>query len=86
MFLKELWRYPAELDVTQRAQLLFHHGGRYGRILFEPFGDGGFEGIELAFTLPMGGAFRRRIQILLDGPPTHMQVPSILRIGQPSDQ
>ena len=60
--------------VTQWMQSLFHDGGRHGGVFFQPFGDGGFEWIQLALALTLGGRLRRRIQILLDGPPIHAQV------------
>src|SRR5450432_2848296 len=60
--------------VTQGVQPLFHDGGRRGGVFFQPFGDGGFEGIEFALALTLGGRLRRRIQILLDSPPIDAQV------------
>ena len=44
--------------VTKRPHPLLHYGRRDGGVLFQPFGDGGFEGIELAFALPLGGPLR----------------------------
>ena len=61
--------------VAQRPQPLFHDGRRSGGVLFQPFGDGGFEGIELAFALPLRGPLCRRIQIFFDGAPAHAQMP-----------
>src|SRR5262249_27594164 len=60
--------------VSERPQLLFDDGGGDAGIFFQPFSDGGFEGIEFAFTLPLGRGLRWRIEILLDGPPAHAQV------------
>ena len=60
--------------ITERPQFLFDHGCRHAGIFFEPFGDGGFEGIEFAFALPLGRSLCRRIEVLLDGPPAHAQV------------
>jgi hypothetical protein len=42
---------------------------------FQPFGDSGFEGIELAFALPLRDPLRRRIEVFFDGSPTHTQMP-----------
>jgi len=60
--------------IAEWPQLLFNHGGRHAGILFQPFGDRGLEGIELTCALPLGRALRRRIEVLLDGPPAHAQV------------
>jgi hypothetical protein len=60
--------------IAEWPQLLFDHGCRHAGIFFQPFGDGGFEGIEFAFALPLGRSLCRRIEVLLDGPPTHAQV------------
>ena len=46
------------------------HGGIFG----QPFGNGGFEWIELAGALALGRPLCRRIQVLLDGSPAHTQV------------
>jgi hypothetical protein len=59
--------------VTQRMQSPFHDCGRHCGILFQPFGDGAFERIELALAVAWGGRLCRRIEILLAGPPAHAQ-------------
>ena len=61
--------------VAQRPQPLFHYGRRNGGVFFQPIGDSGFKGIELALALPLRRPLCRRLQILLDGVPAHAQVP-----------
>ena len=60
--------------IAECSQFLFDHGCRHAGILFQPFGDAGFEGIKFAFALPLGRSLCRRIEVLLDGPPVHAQV------------
>jgi hypothetical protein len=60
---------------TEWPQLLFDNRGRHAGILFQPFGDGGLEGVQFAVALPLGRSLCRRIEILLDGSPAHAQMP-----------
>jgi len=43
-------------------------------VLLQQFGDGGFEWIQLTDTGSRRRRLRRRLQILLDGVPTHAQM------------
>ncbi len=60
--------------IAEWPQFLFDDGCRHAGILFQAFGDDGFEGIEFAFALSMGRGLCRSVEVLLDGPPTHAQV------------
>jgi hypothetical protein len=60
--------------IAEWPQFLFDDSCRHAGVLFQPFGDSGFEGIEFTFALSLGGLLGRRIEVLLDGPPTHAQV------------
>src|SRR5208283_3393437 len=53
---------------------LFDHGAGDRGILFQPFGNGGLEGIEFARARPLCGPLRRRIQIFPDGVPAHAEM------------
>jgi hypothetical protein len=51
-------------------------GATHGGILFQPFGNGGLEGIEFAGAWPLGRTLRRRIEIFPDGVPAHAEMAS----------
>src|SRR5579864_7416236 len=72
--------------VAQRPQLLFDNGGRHVGSFSSKCGDGEFERIELAITLPVGGPVRRRVQVLLMVRQHMRRWRSTLRIGQRSYQ
>ena len=49
--------------VIKRLQALLDNRRRCAGILFQPFGDGRFEGIELAFAIPLRAPVRRRVKV-----------------------
>ena len=60
--------------ITEWTQPLLDDCGGDARIFFQPVGDVALERVELAGTLARGWTLRRRIQILLDGFPTHVKM------------
>jgi hypothetical protein len=66
-------RSPAA-ETAECPRFLFNHGRGHAGILFQPFGDGGFEAIEFSFALRLGRSLRRRIEVLLNGPLTQARV------------
>ena len=60
--------------IAEGPQALLDHGRAGPGVLFQQFGDGRLEGIQFADAGPCGRRLRRRLQILLDGVPTHAQM------------
>jgi hypothetical protein len=60
--------------IAEGPQPLLDDGRAGAGVLLQQFGDGGLEGIQFADAGPRRRRLRRRLQILLDGPPTHAQM------------
>ena len=60
--------------VTERSQPLFDDGGCDLRIFLQPFRDVAFERIDFAGTMAQCRNLRRRIEILPDRSPVHLQM------------
>ena len=60
--------------IAQRSESLLDDSRAGPGILLQQFGDGGFEWIQLTDAGSRRRRLRRRLQILLDGVPTHAQM------------
>jgi len=60
--------------IAEGPQPLLDDGRAGAGVLLQQFGDGGLEGIQFADAGPCRLCLRRRLQILLDGPPAHAQM------------
>src|ERR1039457_6757633 len=72
--------------VSEGPQALLDDSRAGAGVLLQQFGDGGLEALQLAGAGPGRRRLRRRLQILLDGPPTHSQVLFNLANGPVLDQ